>query len=192
MLSIEGWINCERPGYLGKHRDERFAEWNEKFGRGNWRLVWKIGNRHFDFQVVCMLYEDAYFEFLKSQQHILDQLINEAAEVYDYELSDIDSGLNYLYQESNLTHIQDIAIRRVLVRFGLWFKGTSIIRIRQEKGNHPLSTILSPGRVPFHRLDLIEQPEIVKWWHPGTIESFYQNNRLLQIKSDCGVLPSAP
>jgi hypothetical protein len=40
--------------------------------------------------------------------------------------------------------------------------------------------ILSPGRVPFHRPDLIEKPELNGWWEKSSVESFYQSNRLLQ------------
>ena len=76
--------------------------------------------------------------------------------------------------------IQDIAIRRCVLRRGVWFRGDKLIRIRQEKGDHQLSIILSPGRVPFHRADLIVKPEIEGWWEPGTIEAFYQSNRMLQ------------
>jgi hypothetical protein len=179
---MEEWLTIERPNYLGKHRDEKFQEWDEKYGHGNWRLVWRIGETFVDFLGVCALYEDAYFEFLKKDFGILNQLISEASNVYDDEPSNVESGFDYTKQETILTHIQDIAIRRSLIRFGLWFQGKELIRIRQEKGTHPLSIILSPGRVPFHRKDLIEQPEIKKWWYSGTVESFYQSNRFLQAK----------
>lgn len=79
--------------------------------------------------------------------------------------------------------MQDIVIKRSLVRMGLWFQGSEPIRIRQSLDEHPLSTILSPGRVPFHRPDLIEKPELKRWWDPQTIESFYQSNRYLQVKT---------
>jgi len=65
---------------------------------------------------------------------------------------------------------------------GLWFKGKELIQIRQEKGTHSLSMILSPGRVLFHKPELIKKPEITGWWHPGTVESFYQSNRFLQAR----------
>lgn len=179
---MDKWRTIERPGYLGKHRNEKFKEWNEKYGEGNWRLVWKVSETFVDLLGVCTLYEDAYFEFLKNNPEILQQLINEASNVYDDEPSNVNSGFDYTKQETPRTHLQDIAIRRSLIRMGLWFRGKELIRIRQEKGTHPLSMTLSPGRVPFHRPELIEKPEIERWWHPGTVESFYQSNRFLQIK----------
>src|SRR3989344_7468943 len=142
------WITVERPGYLGKHRDGKHKEWDGKYGKGDWRLVWQWGEQTLDFLGACMIYEDAYFIFLKSRPEILGRLVGEASEVYDDELSNVESGLNYLTQETQRTHIQDIAIRRCVVRFGVWFHGGELIRIRQEQGNHELSMILSPGRVP--------------------------------------------
>ena len=177
------WKTIERPGYLGKHRDEKIKGWNEKYGKENWRLIWIIGDLQFGFMGVCALYEDAYFEFLKINPDILNQLINEALDVYDDDPINVLSVLDYKKQQTNRTHIQDIAIRRCLVRMGLWFLGKDLIRIRQEKGDHPLSVILSPGRVPFHRPEFIAYPEIKGWWHPKTVESFYQSNRFLQIKT---------
>lgn len=181
-MKKEEWITVERPGYLGKHRDEKYQEWDEKYGKGNWRLVWKVGETFVDFLGVCALYEDAYFEFLRNNSDILSQLITEASNVYDDEPSNVESGLDYTKQETPRTHIQDIAIRRSLIRLGLWFRGKELIRIRQEKGRHPLSITLSPDQVPFHRPDLIEKPELERWWHLGTVESFYQSNRVLQVK----------
>ncbi len=177
------WINVERPPYLGKRREEKFKQWDDQFGQGNWRLAWKVGEISVDLLGACALYEDGYFQFLLNNPEILQQLINEASEVYDDQLSNINSGFDYLKQETDRTHLQDIAIRRSLIRMGLWFKGQQLIRIRQEQGTHPLSITLSPGRVPFHRPDLIEQPELLRWWHPHTIESFYQSNRYLQVRS---------
>lgn len=178
------WVAIEFPGYLGKHRDEKYKKWNGKYGIGNWRLAWMIGDIFVDFLGVCALYEDAYSEFLQKNPKILKQLIHEAKNVYDDEQSNIQSGFNYTIQETSRTHIQDIAIRRSLIRMGLWFKGEELIRIRQEKGKHPLSTTLSPGRVPFHRIDLIVKPEIEGWWQPRTVESFYQSNRFLRAKQN--------
>lgn len=182
-MKIEEWITIERPRYLGGRRDEKYREWEERYGKGNWRLVWKVGETFVDLLGVCALYEDAYFEFLRNNPEILNRLIAEASNVYDDEPSNILSGFDYTKQETIRTHIQDIAIRRALIRMGCWFQGKAPIRIRQEKGTHPLSITLSPGRVPFHRPDLIEKPELERWWYPGTVESFYQSNRFLQVKA---------
>ena len=178
---MEQWITVERPGYLGKRRDEKYGEWGGKYGQDNWRLAWQWSEQDLDFLGACMIYEDAYFNFLKSHPEILARLVTEAREVYDDEPSNIGSRFGYLVQETKRTHIQDIAIRRCVVRFGTWFQGKELIRIRQEKGNHELSMILSPGRVPFHMPEKILQPQLNDWWNPDTVESWYQSNKVLQI-----------
>jgi len=178
-----GWRTVERPGYQGKLRDTCFQEWDETFGKGNWRMVWKIRNQYVGRLGAYLLYEDAYFLFLQEHPDVLKQLITEARDVYDDEPSNVNSGLDYMKQETKRTHLQDIAIRRSLVRMGLWFKGTELIRIRQEMGPHPLSMILGPGKIPFHRPDLIEKPELLGWWDPGTVEAFYQSGKVLQVRT---------
>lgn len=176
------WRTVGRPGYLGKRRDATFAKWDLKYGKGNWRLVWKVGRMILGTLGVCTLYEDAYFAFLNNHPEIVEQLVSEASNVYDDEQSNVNSGLDYTKQETARTHIQDIAIRRCLVRLGLWFKGSDLMRIRQEKGTHLLSITLSPGNVPFHHPEWITQPELTGWWKSGSVEAFYQSNRVMQVK----------
>ena len=178
---MKQWSTLARPGYLGGVRNLKFQEWDARFGHGNWRLVWKIGPAHHDFLGACALYEDAYYEHLKNVHEDREQLIREASDVFDDSFTNVGSGLNYFIQETTRTHVQDIAIRRSLVRLGLWFEGDSPVQIRDKLGEHPLSIKLSPGQVPFHRPDLIEQPELAGWWKPQSVEAFYQSNRFLQI-----------
>lgn len=179
------WTNVERPGYLGKHRDEKFKKWDTKYGKGNWRLGWVFGSARLDFLGACRVYEDAYYEFLLKRPDILIQLVEEASDVYDDEPSNIHCGLDYTKQETKRTHVQDIAIRSCLARMGTWFTGEELIHIRQEKGNHPLSVTLSPGRVPFHQPGLIHKSSMApKWANIGSVEDFYQSNRYLQVKAN--------
>lgn len=179
---MQDWQTLERPGFSGKNRNRKRQEWDQKYGQGKWRLAWLVGETYVDFLGACALYEDAYFHFLQENHDILYPFIKEASDVYDDEPSNVSSRFDYSRQETIRTHIQDIAIRRSLIRMGLWFHGNSLIRIREEKGTYPFSWILSPGRVPFHMHDLIHMPELKGWWGPGSVESFYQSNKFLQIK----------
>ena len=176
------WRTTERPGYLGQRRELRYSEWNARYGDGNWRLAWKIGESFADFLGACALYEDAYYAFMLRRADVTEQLVNEACEVYDDEPSNVASGFDYLKQETGRTHVQDIAIRRSILRMGIWFRGTELIRIRHKDGTHPLSMTLSPGKVPFHQPILIEEPEIKGWWDLGSVEAFYQSNKYLQVR----------
>lgn len=179
-MESNSWQVVERPSYLGKKRGQKYPEWDTLYGPGNWRLSWKVNDTFVDFLGVCALYEDAYYEFLRENPEFLYQLIDEASNVYDDSPSNVSSYLDYRQQETERTHIQDIAIRRSLVRMGLWFKGKNLIQIRHSQGNHPLSMILSPGKVPFHKPKLIVQPELSGWWDKESVESFYQSNKFLQ------------
>lgn len=183
MLNNKDWEFIERPSYSGKHRNERHKRYDEEYGKGNWRIVWQLRNGLIlDFLGICALYEDAYHEFLLIHPTVLDQLINEASNVYDDEPNNVESGLNYLNQETIRTHIQDIAIRNSLIRMGKWFQGEELIRIRDVKGTHPFSMTLSPGRVPFHLKALIKKPEVEGWWKPGSVEAFYQSAKIFQVR----------
>ncbi len=179
---MENWITIGTPGYLGAERDFRFKEWNEIYGEGNWRLVWTVNRTLVDFLGACALYEDGYYYFLIKNSHIVGQLIYDACNVYDDNPTNVESGFDYKHQETARTHIQDIAIRRCLLRMGRWFKGRELIQIRSKADGHCLGRVLSPGNVPFHRPDLIGQPELKGWWKKGSVESFYQSNRVLQIR----------
>jgi len=181
------WKILERPGYFGKKRDAYTGEMDKKYGIANWRIRWKVADNFVDKNGMCALYEDAYFNYFKEHPIIAHLLVDEASDVYDDELSNVRSGLDYWVQETGRNHIQDIAIRRCLVRMGLWFKGKEPIQIRQELGKHPLSMTLSPGKIIFHMPQLIEQPEITGWWDGKSVESFYQSNKYLQVKEKVNV-----
>lgn len=175
------WQTVEaQPGFFGARRNARFEEYNQRFGQGNWRVSWQIGEQIVGFLGACALYEDGYLEFLKSQPTILEQLLAEASEVYDNDPSNLESGLDYNHQESHLTHLQDISLRRCVLRLGRNFQGSQPLQIRGSKGIHPLSQILCPGNVPFHLPHLIRNPELVGWWKPQSIEGFYQSNKIIE------------
>jgi hypothetical protein len=177
----------ERPGYLGKRRDTYVANLNDRHGAGNWRFVWLWGNYRLDFEQACMIYEDAYYQFMLARPWVLAQLVAEGSDVYDDQTSNTYSKCNYMVQESVHTHVQDIAIRRCMLRFGSDFIGDQLIQIRDSRGEHPLSMSLSPGQVPFHMPELIVRPTVYAdadsrpWWLPDTVEDFYQSNRYVAL-----------
>ena len=178
------WITIDRPGYLGRHRNDRYAAYDEQYGASNWRLQWVAAAASGDVTVAVTWYEDAYMAFLSTHPEVVEQLAREASNVYDDAPSNVASGFDYRIQETGRTHLQDIAIRCCLVRLGHWFEGKELIRIRDSDGTHPLSLTLSPGRVPFHRPQWIMQPELAGWCQPGSVESFYQSNKCLQIREN--------
>jgi hypothetical protein len=174
------WISSERPGQYGKKRDEIFREYNNRYGPGNWRVMWQWGPSVVQFEVSCQLYEDAYYSDSFKRDGLWKELIGSAEDVYDHEESDTESGLEYLVQKGSAIHLQDIAVRRVVLRRGWEFSGDRLIQIRSHKEYWGQN--LSPGKVPFHLPDMIVVPHLRSWWNPDSVEDFYQSNKVLQIK----------
>ena len=190
MLSPAEWnlVDNTSPGYVGKHRNELWAERDAKCGKGNWQTIWLVGGNYLEYEEACRLYEDAYFEYFKQRPELLEYLLEVALDVYDDDPSNVESGLDYSKRGDFRTHIQDIAIRNCLKRFGREFRGDRLIQIRDRIGDHPLSLALSPGQVPFHKPELISHPDNLveikakAWWLPSSVEDFYQRAKRLVVR----------
>ncbi len=126
-----------------------------------------------------MHYENSYFEFMKNNKPILDWLINTAKDVYDNDISNINSKTDYSIQETKSTHIQDIAVRRVIQRMNLEFKGQELIQIR---GKDSRGYMLNPGKIPFYKPEFILKPERNGWWDKDSIEDFWQSNKIILLE----------
>jgi len=206
MLERSKWQVAGRPGFLGKMRDSVCTELDTKYGPENWRFAWEVGSNLLEFEEAILLYEDAYFFHLTglpicsaafedddgkvgwtpvislsglAMYDILGEVL-EFQNVYDNLPTNVDSGLDYRKQETNANHYQDISIRRVLVRCGVWFSGTKkeLLQIRAAS-KEPLGRRLSPGIVPFHIPHLIKEPELTGWWKPGSTESWWQSCKVV-------------
>lgn len=177
------WETIERLSYFGKKRDAIQTQFDSKYGVGNWRIAWQFGSQALPFPIAIQIYEDAYYEFLKLDRGTLDQLLQEAREVYDNAESNVNSGLDYSIQENNSNHYQDISVRRVVLRLGRSFKGDNLVQIRHQSDSL-VGSLLSPGRVPFHLASLTVTPVQEGWWGKNTVEEFWQSNKILQIKKE--------
>lgn len=176
------------PGYLGPYRDEFVSQLDNRYSREGWMFGWLYGDAKLDFLGACKVYEEAYFQYFVQWPLLLDYVCRNASDVYDDAQSNVHSGLDYTVQETGCTHIQDIAIRNCVVRFGMVFVGRELMQIRGRKGKSPASTALSPGEVPFHLPKFITIPTNVgdftgRWWLPGSVEDFYQRNRRVFVRS---------
>ncbi len=190
MLDPKTWkiIDQNSTGYLGKRRNAAWAKRDELYGKYNWRMSWLVEDRLLEYPEACELYEDAYFLYFQQRPELLTQLLETASDVYDDDPKNIESGTDYQKRGAIRTHIQDIAIRRCVQRFGKQFHGKSLLQIRDRLGIHPLSLALSPGQVPFHKPKLLSFPEnfseIVKdaWWLSGSVEDWYQRAKRLCVR----------
>jgi hypothetical protein len=195
MLSPEVWnlVDNTSPGYVGKHRNDLWAERDVKYGKGNWQTIWLVDDNYLEYEEACRLYEDAYFEYFKQRPELLEYLLEVASDVYDDDPSNVESGLDYSKRGDIRTHIQDIAIRNCVKRFGREFKGSRSIQIRDRIGDHPLSLALSPGQVPFHKPELMSHPDNLTeirgkaWWLPSSVEDFYQRAKRLVVRKKTSI-----
>ena len=190
MLRQTEWklVDNTSPGYVGKRRNDLWAERDAKYGKENWQTIWLVDGKYLEYEEACRLYEDSYFEYFKQRPELLEYLLEVASNVYDDDPSNVESGLDYLQRGDLRTHIQDIAIRNCVKRFSREFRGDKLIQIRDRIGEHPLSLALSPGQVPFHKSELISNPDNLSeirrqaWWLPSSVEDFYQRGKRLAVR----------
>lgn len=175
----EAWITLCRPSYSGPTKRRRDGDRDALYSPGRWRTAFTWGGRTIRYMDALYLYEDAYLEHFRSHPEDLDWIVNTACEVFDNAETNVLSGLDYAVQEAATTHLQDIAVRRCLLRLGLWFRGDHLVEIR-ARGSEGYR--LNPGQIDFHRPEMIVQPEPRSWWLPGSVESFWQSNKVFQVQ----------
>lgn len=177
------WMDTgEEVQQLGVRRGEAIQKFNKKFGYLTWRFAWQVDlNRCVPFRLAVGLYEKSYEEHLIANPDKVLYLVENARDVFDNDESNIVSGSNYFIQGKKLTHLQDIAIRRVLRTMQECFRGERLIRVRKSRNSDSIGRSLSPKFVPFTR------PEIVCNFaqHDGQnkpcVEDFWQLNRVVQF-----------
>lgn len=186
---MNSWVEVmfqETGTPASRKRDNKRAGLDELFGEGNWGKAWHYGERIIGREDAYALYEEAYYRHLKNNPLLLEWLCTTASDVYDNSPSNVDSGLDYSIQEMPGTHMQDIAVRRSLVRLGRRFEGDHLVEIRGKKYE---GYRLNPGQVPFHEPDEIwpdlnETTREFTWWLPDSIEAFWQMNKAVFVNLD--------
>jgi nicotinate-nucleotide adenylyltransferase len=179
---LEGveWEIVGRPGYAGRRRDALGRLRDERWGAGRWKIAYLWQGGVIERDAALALYEDAYVELFRRDGAVLDWLCAAASDVYDTAPSNVRSGVDYLAQEGGPTHLQDIAIRRALARVGRRFEGNDLLHVR---GAGSPGFALNPGKVAFHAPRRIIQPSLIGWWDAGSIEDFWQSNKILVARS---------
>ena len=176
------WETVVRPGFFGKEKIKIIQGYNDKYGGGNWRISWIWDGRVIEDELAYQLYEDGYYADSFENEDKWKELIKAARDVYDHHPSDVYSGLDYLIQTGTATHLQDISVRRVLMRRGWKFEGNELIQVR--KHSTYWGALFSPGKIPFHLPELIVDPHLEEWWDYDSVEDFYQSNKILQVKKE--------
>lgn len=184
FYNADEWEIVNRPSYFGKNKAKRIKAYNKNHGVDNWQLAWQVGDDLLPFELAIQLYEDAYYEYLKDNEDTLDYLCKNASEVYDNAMTNVMSGFDYTIQENDSNHYQDISVRKAIYRLGRKFEGDGFaIQIRTNSLDE-VGKRLSPGFLPFHLPLYISKPVQVGWWGRGTVEEFWQSNKVLIVKKD--------
>lgn len=190
MLDKELWkaVDNNSTGFLGHDRNEAWEERDRLYGKGEWQMGWQVEGNLLEYPEICQLYGDAYINYFEMRPGLLEQLCMVASNVFDDDPINVESGTDYNKRGDVKTHIGDTAIRRAVQHFGRKFQGNKLLQIHDRKGDHPLSLALSPGQVPFHRPEIMSEPDnLVElhqncWWLWGSVEDFYQRAKRLCIK----------
>lgn len=177
------WLEVDGlTGPTGKRREATHFWRDAVFGGGEWRQGWRYRSTILGRTEALQLYEDAYLAFLRTDGKTLDWICQTASEVYDNDVSNVESGLDYGVQEAEATHLQDIAVRRCLVRLGRQFEGRHLVQIR---GHDSEGFVLNPGQVPFHEpAEISSAGSKPTWWKPNSVEAFWQLNKILLVNPD--------
>lgn len=173
------WRTIYRPGVFGSKKDDIIKSYDAEYGKRRWRVAWQWGDDIIERGMAYQIYEDSYYYDSFIRCDLWERLRNTAAEVYDYDVSDVKSGLDYMIQ-TGPTHLQDISIRRVFLRRGWRFGGDELMQIRSSSKD--LGRDLSPGKVDFHMPEMIVKPHMNSWWNYDSIEDFYQSGKVLQVR----------
>jgi len=194
------WVRIfNKLSYIGRRKAEIYSDFGEQFGKDDWLPAHFFNGKIISREEGYLVYEEAYYEFLKNNPRIRERLIAAASEVYDIAPSNVDSGLDYSKQECDATHLQDISVRRALVRLRLEEQGKSynpqnLPEIEVFEGDHLVQIRdhttegyrfgLNPGQVPFHRSELILDTDQKGWWNPDSVEGWYQRNKVLLVNPE--------
>jgi len=187
MIKNSPWQTIGRPGWFGEERNRILDEYDQLYGHGNWRIRHQLGSRTMDFDESVKIYELCYeLDFLHpDRRYIWNELIDKSKEVWTEQWSDLESGTNYYLQNALAAHYEDVAIRRILHKYDLKFKGKNLTRIRADSDDL-VGRVLSSIHIKFIYPEYIEDTidDQFHWWdrHKGSLECFWHLNKILQIK----------
>jgi len=187
------WRTIERPGYLGKKKDETFQAWTEKYGDGSWRIVNETSTKEiYSYEdIIFKVYVPGYMEYFLSHLNDLKFVTENFSFGYDKDPTDKRSAFDIyaLYNKPGIANQFHHAAFNIAIeqRLGIPFRGINPVQVREGKPGtldnlQPNGYRWSPGRIPCTISELIPKPHISGWWSYNSIEDFYQSTKALQIR----------
>jgi len=194
----DAWQTMERPGYLGKARDEAYRVWNRVFGEGNWRITNEMANGEiFSYEdIIWKVYVPGYVQHFLRNPNEAHYIVDNFVYGYDKDVCTKEQAFDIyaLYNKPGVANqFHHVAFNIALEYYlGLKFRGNKILQVREGKpgtsdSEQPDGFRWSPGRITTVRPDLT--PELVEflpdqniWWKSESIEEQYQLSKVLQVK----------
>lgn len=174
---MQQYVIAGRIGYAGMKGD-LIKKTLDDLHDNNWDIAHILNGRVMSDAESKQLFVDAYVAHFQKNPEEARWLCNQASDVYDTSPSNVFSGLDFSVQETQGTHLHDIAIRRAMHELGLQFKGNQLMQIR---GKNSEGYRFSPHVVPFHKSDEITCPIREGSWLKGSIEEFWQSSKVFML-----------
>lgn len=197
------------PMNTGFRSESMYNRFEKVFGKDSWLPAYYWNREVISTEKGYEIYSEAYYQFLKRNPIIRQWIQIKAREVIDYSQTNIASGVDLCEQEAAAIHLQDISVRRSLIRLEqeegdlsagkMWrsgpdiFRGNKIVQLR-DRNRCPWQThsikyekglVLNSGKVLFHRPEqLIGQYKKDSWWQENSVEDYYQRNRVLLVRPE--------
>jgi len=191
-LLADVWVAIGSPGFAGAAKAARAELLNRRFGADGWRYGHFVRGAIVPPSVAILEYEEAYRQYLRSSPALVEFLVGECGNVYDWSPANVYDD-SYDQPHTEMNHYQDISVRRViaeLVDDPAWASVTdtpseladlcdfttgavhSLPRARGFRGNGLLEIrgatspgfVLNPAVVPVHDPALIVQSGDTTGW----------------------------
>jgi len=107
------WIPVGVPGFSGDSKARRHELLAGRFGADGWRYGHFVRGAIVPPAVAILEYEASYRHFLRARPHLVQYLVSECGNVYDWAPSNV---FDHEYEQPHtaMNHYQDISVRRVV------------------------------------------------------------------------------
>lgn len=188
------WEFARYPGRMGKNRDRYYSEWDEEFGKGNWRIAWEMQEGEIlDFDQIFEEYVQAYVKYFQEHPDEATYICNNYQYAYDRDQIGVRDAFDryaLLDRPGIQNQFHHVAMNIALTdRLRYSFQGEKPIKVRAGRSDQPPEKWpeghrWQPGNIQVTNPGMIRRDyEITDPWINGdSIEALYQANKILQVK----------
>ena len=107
------WVSVGVPGFSGADKARRRELFDCRFGADGWRYGHYVRGSIVAPAVAIVEYELSYRKFLLERPALVEYLITECGNVYDFEPANVFDD-SYAQPHTSMNHYQDISVRNVI------------------------------------------------------------------------------